>query len=85
MKFFLNFFDALQNRPSYKFFTNIFLLKNNQYNTIKQLNFIHIFYNIKKFFNIKLFKFNYFFYNTIFIYCFILNVISQVLLLLNIL
>jgi hypothetical protein len=81
MKFFLTFFDTVQNRPAYKFFCNFFILKNNQYYSVKYLNYIHLFYNVTTYMQIKLFKFNYVFYTNFIIYFILLNCISQVMLL----
>ncbi len=78
MKFFLNYYDNLLNRPTYKFFLNLFFLKNNQYFVIKQLNFIHIYLHLIKKLKIKIFKFNYIFYNNFIIYFIIINIVSQI-------
>ena len=48
MKLFVNFFDNILNRPSHKFFSNLFFLKYNAYFNVKNLNYIHIFLNLKK-------------------------------------
>lgn len=80
MKFIINFFDKLQNRPSYKFAINIFLLKMNTYFSLKQTLYIHIFLHIKKMLQVKLFKFNYIIYNNFILYFIIINLANQVLL-----
>lgn len=77
MKFFINFFDKITNRPSYKFFLNLFFLKNNFYFNFKTLSYIHFFTNIQKNFNIKLLKFNYLFYKNFIFYFLLLNLLIQ--------
>ena len=77
MKLFANYYDSLQNRPSYNFFLNLFFLKNISYFNLKNLNYIHIFVNLNNFFKIKTFKFNYSFYNNFIIYFIIINLIIQ--------
>lgn len=62
MKFYLKFFDNLQNKPSYKFFINLFFLKQNQYFSIKQITHMHFFLNLKRYFRIKVLKFTYSYY-----------------------
>ena len=73
MKFFLSFFDNIVNRPSYKFFLNIFFLKNSFYFNLKSIIYIHFFTNLKNIFKIKLLKFNYTFYKNFLLY-FILTI-----------
>jgi len=75
MKFFLNFFDKITNRPSYKFFLNFFSLKNTFYFNFKTLSYIHFFTNIQKSFNIKLVKFSYLFYKNFIIYFLLFNLL----------
>lgn len=82
MNFFLTFFDKIENRPAYKFFLNIFLSKNTQYYSIKQLNYIHIFYNVKNILQIKFFKFNYIYYTSFISYLIYLNIFLQIMLVL---
>ena len=77
MKFFLTFFDAIQNRPSYKFFLNLFFIKNNQYFSLKQLNYIHIFYNLTNYLKLKFFKFNYMYYVNFIFYFLVINFVFQ--------
>jgi hypothetical protein len=79
MKLFVNFFDNLINRPSNKFSMNLFFLKNSLYFNLKNINYIHIFINLKKFFSIKIFKFNYTIYNHFLIYFTIINIILQLI------
>lgn len=77
MKLFVNFFDNILNRPSHKFFSNLFFLKYNAYFNVKNLNYIHIFLNLKKKFTVKLFKFNYSFYFNFLVYFIVANVAIQ--------
>jgi hypothetical protein len=79
MKLFINVFDNLINKPSKKFFLNLFFLKNNLYTILKNINYIHIFLKIKKIFAIKIFKFNYRLYNNFIIYFILLNILIQVI------
>ena len=78
MNFFLNYFNCKNNKPSFKFFTNLFFIKNIQGILIKQLNYIHIFYNLTNYLKIKIFKFNYKFYFNFIFYFFIFNIIVQI-------
>ena len=77
MKIFILFFDQITNRPSYKFFLNFFFLKNNFYFNFKNLLFIHFFLNLKKTFNLKILKFNYYLYKNFILYFFLLNILIQ--------
>lgn len=77
MKSFITFFDKIINRPSHKFFLNFFFLKNNFYFNLKNILFIHFFTNLKNTFNIKLLKFNYYFYKNFILYFFLLNSLIQ--------
>jgi len=77
MKFFLSFFDNTVIRPSYKFFLNIFFLKNSFYFNLKSIIYIHFFTNLKNIFKIKLLKFNYTFYKNFILYFFLINCIIQ--------
>ena len=80
MKLFVNFFDKIQNRPSYNFFLNLIFLKQITIFSLKQLNYIQLFFKIKNFLKLKIFKFNYSIYNY-FILCFItFNLITQIIL-----
>lgn len=78
MKIVLSYFDALQNRPSYKFFLNLFFLTNSPYFYITQLNYIHIFTNLKKLLKVKFFKTNYNVYDKFIFYFIILNSVLQI-------
>lgn len=78
MKTFILFFDKITNRPSYKFFLNLFFLKNSFFFNFKNLLFIHFFVNLKNTFNIKLLKFNYYWYKNFILYFFILNIFIQI-------
>jgi hypothetical protein len=78
MKSFILFFDKIINRPSHKFFLNFFFLKNNFYFNFKNILFIQFFTNLKNTFNIKLLKFNYYFYKNFILYFFLLNSIIQI-------
>ncbi len=77
MKLFAYYFDNVVNRPSSKFFTNLFFLKYNSYFNVKNLNYINIFLNLKKKFKIKTFNFNYQFYMNFLLYFIIINVFVQ--------
>lgn len=77
MKFFLDLFDKILNRPSYKFFLNFFFLKNNFYFNLKNLSYIHFFTNVQKIFKIKNLKFNYSFYKNFIFYFLLLNLMIQ--------
>ena len=77
MKFFLTFFDKSTNRPSHKFFLNIFFLKNSFFFNLKSVIYIHFFTNLKNLLKIKLLKFNYIFYKNFIFYFFIINILIQ--------
>ena len=78
MKFFLTFFDNVVYRPSYKFFLNLFFIKNNFYFNFKNLIFINFFTNINKKFNIKILKFSYIFYKNFILYFILVNILIQI-------
>lgn len=78
MKFFLNFFDNVIYRPSYKFMLNLFYIKNNFYFNFKNLIFINFFTNVSKKFNIKILKFSYLFYKNFILYFILLNILIQI-------
>lgn len=78
MKFFLTFFDNIVYRPSYKFFLNLFFIKNNFYFNFKNLIFINFFTNINKKFNIKILKFSYIFYKNFILYFILVNILIQI-------
>ncbi len=80
MKLFANFFDKIQNRPSYNFFINLIFLKQITIFSLKQLNYIHLFFKLKNFLKLKIFKFNYSLYNYFLFYFICINIITQVLL-----
>ncbi len=82
MKLVIEYYDKLQHRPMYKFFLNLFALKSIYYFSIKHLMYIQIFYKIKKFFTVKLFKFTYSFYNLFVTSFIIVNICCQISLLL---
>lgn len=77
MKFFITFFDSIVHRPSYKFFLNLFLLKNSFYFNFKNLVYIHFFINLQKELKIKFIKINYYFYKNFILYFFIINILIQ--------
>jgi len=79
MKYFLSVYDTYINRPSIKFKTNIFMLKNNYYFLMFNLNFINIYIKIKKLFIIKIFKFKYSIYFISLVYFIILNLFIQLI------
>ena len=79
MKYFLTVYDIYINRPSIKFKTNIFFLKNNYYFSMFSLNFINIYIKIKKLFIIKIFQFKYSVYFVSLIYFIILNLFIQLI------
>ncbi len=85
MKFFLKFFDHVVYRPSHKFATNLFFLKNNFYFNFKNLLFISFFINISKKLNIKILKFSYLFYKNFILYFLLLNIFFQLFLLMIVL
>ena len=78
MNFFLNFFNLKINKPSFKFFNNLFFLKNIQNVNIKQLNYIHIFFNLTNYLKIKIFKFHYRFYLNFIFFFILFNLLIQV-------
>ena len=69
--------NKLNNRPSYKFFLNLFLFKNNAFYNLKNLSYIHIFLTIKNRFTLKFFKFNYSYYNNFILYFTLINILTQ--------
>jgi hypothetical protein len=80
MKSIINFYDKLQNRPSYKFFLNIFSIKEIYYFSIKQIYYIQIFFKIINYLKIKIFKFNYNLYNYFIVFFIVINIILQLIL-----
>jgi hypothetical protein len=80
MKLFVNFFDKIQNRPSYNFFLNLIFLKQITIFSLKQLNYIQLFFKIKNFLKLKIFKFNYSIYNYFIVYFITFNLIAQIIL-----
>jgi len=80
MKLFVNFFDKIQNRPSYNFFLNLIFLKQITIFSLKQLNYIQLFFKIKNFLKLKIFKFNYSIYNYFILYFITFNLIAQIIL-----
>ena len=79
MKLIANYFNHILTKPTTLFFLNIFFLKNNLYFNIKYLLYIHTFLNIKSFLKIKILKFNYSMYNNFIFYFIILNILSQII------
>lgn len=77
MKFFLMFFDKIIYRPSYKFYLNLFILKNTFYFNFKNLIYIHFFTNLKNNFNINFIKINYVFYKNFIFYFILINLVVQ--------
>jgi hypothetical protein len=78
MKFFLSVYDIHINRPSIKYKTNLFFLKQNTYFSMFNFNFINIYIKIKKLFIIKIFMFKYSIYFITLIYFIIFNVLIQI-------
>lgn len=84
MKSIVNFFDDIKNRPSYKFFLNLFFFKQTIYFSLKQVNYIQIFFKIKNFLKLKVFKFNYKLYNYFIIYFIAFNFVLQMFLIISV-
>lgn len=59
MKSIIMYYEMLHNRPMYKFFLNLFFLKDIYWFSIKHLQYIQIFLKLTKTLDIKLFKFTY--------------------------
>jgi len=78
MKFFLAVFDETLNRPYTKFLFNIFILKNNFYFNFKNIVYIHFFTNVRKLFKVKVLKFNYTFFKNLAVYFTVVNIVTQV-------
>lgn len=78
MKSIIMYYEMLHNRPMYKFFLNIFVLKEIYWFSIKHLQYIQIFLKLTKTLDIKLFKFNYKLWDRFLFYYVVWNLSSQV-------
>lgn len=78
MKSFIMYYEKLHNRPMYKFFLNLFVLKEIYTFSIKHLQYIQIFLKLTKTLKIKLFKFSYVLFNRALLYYIIWNISSQI-------
>lgn len=78
MKFFLYVFDETLNRPYTKFLFNLFLLKNNVYFNLKNINYIHFFTNVQKLFKVKILNFKFSFFKHLVITFFFFNIFTQI-------
>jgi|LakMenEpi03Aug12_release.lakeMendotaPanAssembly.Ray.scaffolds.fasta_scaffold3731633_1 hypothetical protein len=77
MKLIIKFYNNLKLKPSYKFFFNLFFIKNISSYIIKQLQYISLFISLSKILKIKFFKFNYSLYMYIIWYFILINIIIQ--------
>lgn len=80
MKFFINYYNSIINKPFTKFSTNLFFLKNIQFFNYSNLNYLHMFNNIFRKFSTNLIKFNLIFYKNFIVYFIITNFILQLVL-----
>jgi hypothetical protein len=81
MKFFLSIYDNYLVKPSTAFYLNIFFLKNNNYFNFKTLKHIHIFLQLRKVLQIKIFKFNYLLSNNFFFFIYLIIGLLNIILL----
>lgn len=78
MKSFIMYYEQLHNRPMYRFFLNLFVLKDIYTFSSKHLQYIQIFFKLTKTLKIKLFKFSYVLFNRALLYYIIWNISSQI-------